>query len=132
MAKTKKRRPQTKPKVKIVEIFLGILNAVKLYHWNTFSFAKHKATDELYSRLNEHIDKFVEVMMGKTGHHIPEYNRQILATSGNFKEQIHNYRDFLMRLGDLLNKDTDTDLLNIRDEILADINQFLYLMTLTK
>lgn len=129
MAKTKKRRSE--PKVKIVEIFLGILNAIKLYHWSTFSYAKHKATDELYSRLNEHIDKFVEVMMGKTGRRIPEYSKRILATSGNFTTQIHNYRDFLMRLGDLLDE-TDTDLLSIRDEILADVNQFLYLMTLTK
>jgi hypothetical protein len=70
-------------------------------------------------------------MIGKTGRRIPEYSKRILATSGNFTTQIHNYRDFLMRLGDLLDE-KDTDLLSIRDEILANINQFLYLMTLTK
>jgi hypothetical protein len=31
-----------------------------------------------------------------------------------------------------LDKERDSDLLNIRDEILADVNQFLYLLTLTK
>lgn len=129
MVKTRKRREPTK--TKIVEVFLGILNAVKLYHWNTFSFAKHKATDELYSRLNEHIDKFVEVMMGKKGR-IPEYSKKITATSSDFKRQVHNYREFLIHLGDLLDDERDTDLLNIRDEILADVNQFLYLLTLTK
>ena len=42
-----------------------MLNVVKIYHWKTFSYATHKATDELYEELNENIDKFVEVLLGK-------------------------------------------------------------------
>jgi len=51
----------------IVAMFLQMLNTVKLYHWKTYSYAQHKATDELYSKLNENIDSFVEIMLGKTG-----------------------------------------------------------------
>ena len=42
---------------KIVLTFLEFLNMIKLYHWKTRSYSQHKATDELYGRLNENIDK---------------------------------------------------------------------------
>ena len=40
-------------------VFLEMLLMVKLFHWKTTSYATHKATDELYEKLNENIDKFV-------------------------------------------------------------------------
>ena len=129
----KNRTPNGSFKATIVETFLGILNTVKLYHWNTYSYAKHKATDELYSLLNEHVDKFVEIMMGKDEKRIPEFSKKITNNPKiNFKSRIHEYRELLIGLNKTLDKDRDTDLLNVRDEILGDINQFLYLMTLTK
>ena len=54
----------------ITVYFLEMLMMVKLFHWKTHSFATHKATDELYESLNEHIDKFIEVLLGKTGSRI--------------------------------------------------------------
>ena len=129
----KNRTPNGSFKATIVETFLGILNTVKLYHWNTYSYAKHKATDELYSLLNEHVDKFVEIMMGKDEKRIPEFSKKITNNPKiNFKARIREYREFLIGLNKTLDKERDTDLLNVRDEILGDINQFLYLMTLTK
>ena len=47
--------------------FLELLLMIKLFHWKTTSHSIHKATDELYSKLNEHIDKFSEILLGKTG-----------------------------------------------------------------
>lgn len=134
MTRTRKnRKPNASFKATIVETFLGILNTVKLYHWGTYSYAKHKATDDLYSLLNEHIDKFVEIMMGKDEKRIPEFSKKIINNPKiNFKARIHEYREFLISLNKMLDKERDTDLLNVRDEILGDINQFLYLMTLTK
>ena len=134
--RTIKKRTQnnkTTFRATIVETFLGILNTVKLYHWNTYSYAKHKATDDLYSLLNEHIDKFVEIMMGKDEKRIPGFSKKIVNDpKSNFKARIYEYREFLIDLNKTLDKDRDTDLLNVRDEILGDINQLLYLMTLTK
>ena len=64
---TVKRRPMYSNSTKsvLIRTFLEMLNIVKLYHWRTHSYAEHKATDELYAKLNEHIDTFVEVLLGK-------------------------------------------------------------------
>lgn len=120
----------------IVKILLELLNMVKLYHWKTRSYAQHKATDELYAKLNEHIDTFVEVMLGKDESRINMASKNIdlldATTTIEFKERIYEYRNFLIELDLYFNSNRDTDLMNIRDEILADVNQFLYLMTFDK
>ena len=120
----------------IVKVFLELLNMVKLYHWKTTSFAQHKATDELYSKLNGHIDTFVEVLLGKDGTriHMLERNIELLDSSNGveFKQRIYEYRDFLQSMNMYFDSSRDSDLLNIRDELLGDINQFLYLLTFDK
>lgn len=63
--KNNTKRNLKKFKQEIVIKFLEMLNVVKIYHWKTNSYTVHKATDELYERLNEHIDHFVEVLLGK-------------------------------------------------------------------
>lgn len=117
----------------IVRIFLEILNTVKLYHWKTKSYPQHKATDELYEKLNGHIDTFVEVLLGKDESRIKmvEKRCELLDYSGvsEFKERMYEFREFLTDMNRYFDSKRDTDLLNIRDEILGDINQFLYLMT---
>lgn len=122
--------------VKIVKLFLELLNMVKLYHWKTKSYAQHKATDELYERLNENIDKFVETLLGKDESRIKmiEKNTDLLDPDNtrDFKSRIYEYRLYLTNMNRYFDSKMDTDLLNIRDEILGDINQFLYLMTFDK
>ena len=122
----------------IVVSFLSLLNTIKLYHWNTHSYATHKATDELYSKLNEHIDTFVEVLLGKTGDRV-NMSSTIHFTLKNCTSQKELVREMERCKSCLVNLDknaalksmdmSNSDLLNIRDEILADINQFLYLLT---
>ena len=119
----------------IINVMLTLRNQVKIYHWQTMSFSRHKATDDLVTSLDENIDKFVEVYMGKHGP--PTFS------GANMKITVHNVVDKkaaeLLKAGvewltdDLprfLNKTKDTDLLNIRDEILADLNQVLFLFRL--
>jgi|TARA_B110000879_G_scaffold63364_1_gene89179 hypothetical protein len=135
---TRKNRskPPNKNRSHIVKVFLEILNMVKLYHWKTRSYAQHNATDELYDKLNKHIDMFVEVLLGKSESRIKMLEKKIdLLDPSNvrdFKERIYEYREFLIDIDIYFNSKKDTDLLNIRDEILGDINQFLYLMTFDK
>ena len=120
-------------KTHIVRVLLEMLNIVKLYHWKTHSHPEHVATDELYARLNEHIDKFVEVYLGKDGSRIQKWNDTLSVVQYNrkkeFKSKMLYYREFLQDLNQCLNAKKDMDLLNIRDEILADLNQFFYLLT---
>jgi hypothetical protein len=116
------------------QFFFTMREQIKLYHWQTKVYSRHKATDGVIDALDESIDKYVEVYMGKYG------RMKVNASSGtiqirNLSETsiikfIKNCINFL--INDLVKKlkDTDTDLLNIRDEMLAELNQLLYLFTL--
>lgn len=121
-------------KTVIVENFIEMLNTIKLYHWNTHSFSQHKATDELHEHLSKNVDKFVEVLLGKKESRIRHIQRRIpianVQNAKSFKTQIYQYREYLIGMNRCLDTRRDTDLLNIRDEILADINQLLYLLSL--
>ena len=113
---------------------LTLRNQVKIYHWETRVFARHKATDELIDKLDDNIDKFVEVYIGKYGR--PNLNlRTGTIRIRNFNDQeapalLKQAINWMTTKLPKLLKSTDTDLLNIRDEILADLNQSLYLFTL--
>jgi len=120
----------------IILTFLQTLNMIKLYHWKTYSYATHKATDELYSKLNDHMDSFVEIMLGKNGDRVnltrvKSISLKDYTSVSDFKREILKFREFLIKLN--TNKSMEnlanTDLYNVRDEILGDINQFLYLLT---
>jgi hypothetical protein len=115
----------------IVMCLLTIRNQIKLYHWQTKSFARHTATDALTTALDLNIDAFVESYMGRYGR--PK-------VSGSIK--LHNFSESAARtfvatqtayltkvLPKKIGKD-DTDLLNLRDTILADLTKVLYLFTL--
>jgi len=150
MAKSRKPRPslrktrrnsRAKPvsgnsKSHLVKVFLEMLNMVKLYHWKTRSYAQHKATDELYEKLNSNIDTFIEVLLGKDESRIKmmEKNIELIDSSNvkDFKKRVYEYREFLINMSRYFDSKRDSDLLNIRDEILGSINQFLYLMTFDK
>ena len=120
-----------------VPTFLHMLNTVKLYHWKTTSFSTHKATDELYGTLNEKIDDFVEVMLGKREMggrakllNVPLIKLSMYSNNEAFTKQIEAYKEFLLAFNDSLDGVVNTDLLAIRDEILAAFNKFLYLLSL--
>jgi hypothetical protein len=134
--KTLSKNTSNHTKSHIVKVFFELLNMVKLYHWKTYSYSQHKATDELYERLNENIDKFIEVLLGKDSSRIKMLERRIdllvPTIKTDFKERIYEHREFLVNMDEIFDKKRDTDLLSIRDDILGDINQFLYLMTFNK
>ena len=120
----------------IVIMFLRMLNTVKLFHWRTFSYPEHKATDELYSNLNSNIDTFVETMLGKTGGRVNLAKQKTLPllaieNINDFKKEITQYKNFLINMSkdSELNSSNNSDLMNIKDEILGNLNQFTYLLT---
>lgn len=120
----------------IVLMFIQMLNTVKLYHWKTSSYAQHKATDELYSQLNGSIDTFVETMLGKTGSRVNLTEQKFIplldyTDLNGFNEAVSMYKKFLINMDNdpILKSRENTDLMNIRDEILGHLNQFSYLLT---
>ena len=117
-------------------VFMEILMMVKLYHWKTHSYATHKATDDLYGKLNENIDHFIEVLLGKTGERTELTSQKSirlmdLTSPESLKREIETFKGYLVALNDnkAMQQMSNTDLYNIRDEILGDMNQFLYLLS---
>ncbi len=114
---------------------LEMAPTIRLYHWKTESRATHKATDNLQETLNEIVDKYVETLIGKTNvkldmtdyHtlHVPnlENNKQL-------EDYVKSIIEFLLDVHKKLDMEKDVDLLNLRDEMIADINKFLYLLRL--
>ena len=128
----KRKQNHLNIKTYMVNTFFEMLNTIKLFHWNTKKYPEHKASDELYDKLNEHIDLFVEVLLGKDSSRIQNSQSHIsrCANTHQLKKKIHEYQDFLLQMNQLLDNKKDSDLLNIRDEIMSDLNQFLYLLSL--
>jgi len=122
----------------VIPKFLEMINTIKIYHWKTSSYATHKATDDLFGNLNTKTDEFVEVMLGKS-----EINRDsvlrfssvklvMFSSNAECRKLVEGYKKFLLDLpkNKNFNVMANVDLLAIRDEIMALLNQFLYLLTL--
>ena len=105
--------------------FLEVLNAIKLFHWNTSSYAQHKASDQLHQQLSEHVDKFVEIILRDK--QLSSFRVSIPAlnlSKINFVKYISKFDSFILSLS------LENDLANIRDEMSANIHQFFYLLRL--
>lgn len=113
--------------------FITLQEQFRILHWQTKSYARHNAFGGIYSDLDELIDEFMEVYMGKYGRvefegdgTIVLQNSSSLDLNSFVKENI----EYLKSLSDELNPSNDSDLLNIRDEMMAKINKLRYLLTL--
>ena len=118
----------------IVTNLLTLHNQLKIHHWQTKSYAEHQALGGAYDEFSGLIDEFIEVFMGKYGR---------IESRDGFKIELENYKDisptdFADKYVDyLVNElpksleESDTDLFNIRDEMLAQLNKLKYLLTLS-
>ena len=136
MIKTNNSNTSSSFQKEITIVFLEMLLMVKLFHWKTTSYATHKATDDLYTKLNANIDSFIEVLLGKTGIRTDLMsNKSIrlvdLSSAETLKREVESFKDYLVSLNEnkSMKQMSNTDLYNIRDTILGDLNQFLYLLT---
>jgi hypothetical protein len=117
----------------MIDKLLGLQNQLRMYHWQTTSFSEHKALGKAYDTLDELIDTFVETWMGIHGK---------VSVAGGIRMTLLDYAsdgpDKLLaqateffttgELGSALNG--NTDLANIRDEMLGTVNRTKYLLTL--
>lgn len=120
---------------KLINFFLQLATQIKLYHWQTQSYARHRASDQLNESIISLSDKFVEIYIGKYGRpKLSEPYNSFKLSNMNDTQIIHYLRktnDFLRNdIVKHINTEKDTDLMNIRDELLGVVNQTLYLFTL--
>jgi hypothetical protein len=115
----------------IASTLIAIQTQLKFLHWQTKSYARHQAYGGAYDDMTGLIDSFVEILMGKYGR-VPALPFKIFNRNEkdamSFIDETNRY---LLSLDDMLNPKTDTDLLNIRDEMLAVFNKLRYLLTLS-
>ena len=119
----------------IIVKMLEVQNQVKIYHFQTRSYARHMASDRLYTNLLTNIDRFGEVY--QRSKRIKLMNGGKLVIKNLNDKQMYSYlSNFAVWLSDELpkflsksSKRDMSDLLNIRDEMLADVNQTLYLFS---
>lgn len=118
--------------MKLITPFLKIQNQLRIFHWQTTSYAQHKAFGKAYEHFDELVDQFVEVYTGKYGRTKAsiKYNIELTNYSNDYLQVIDTFTVYLVGITDELSE-TDTDLLNIRDEMLGSLNRLKYLLSLT-
>lgn len=118
----------------IVTKLLTFQNQIKILHWQTTSYSEHKSLDELFGELSGHIDEFIEVFMGKNGRIVAQTNFNLSLQNYSALSPMDLMNQMVAYLIDelptMLDAKKDTDLLNIRDEILGSVNKTKYLLTL--
>ena len=116
--------------VNIVPEFLRLVNNLKMKHWNTHKYVVHKSIDDILGRVNVLIDKFVEVLIGKSKTYRSKYlyafdiNIKIM-TDNELTAYLDEFIEFMVGISPKL-EGKDSDLGAIRDELVAKINRLKY------
>jgi hypothetical protein len=90
----------------------------------------------MYDKLNGHMDRFMEVLLGKSNVRMNLVHKKSISlldvSREEFMTKIMKFKSYLVNISDhpAMKSMSNVDLLTIRDELLADLNQFLYLMSL--
>jgi len=118
----------------VVKDLLQMQNQLRVFHWQTKSYSAHKALGKAYESLDELIDTFVETALGRDSVELAngEMNIELFdIKSVSVCDALDTYKLFLSEISQRLNPEKDTDLLNIRDEMLGVLNQTSYLLKLS-
>jgi DNA-binding ferritin-like protein len=102
-----------------------------MFHWCTPKYSHHLALDKVYSRLQDHIDKFVEVYLARFNKQpVKTFNVKMTATSdcsdlvSYYETQIDNLKKIKTALK------SSTELQGIVESMIADVVQHIYLLKL--
>lgn len=113
--------------------FLTIQNQFRVMHWQTQkkigSFAAHNAFGTAYEDLEPLVDDFIEIYQGKKGAIMGKdgFTINLQNLDNNSVAVVDEMIRFLIdTVPQALDEREDTDLLNIRDEMLAILNQTKY------
>ena len=121
----------------LIKKMIELLTLLRLYHWNTFSYSTHKATGDLYDGLSDKVDQYVETMIGKSNgkYRINMSNYSKLTINGvsnnvNMGNTIKAFINVLNVFHSQLPQSFYSEIINIKDEIVAELDKYLYLLSL--
>ena len=121
--RNKTRKTKKNGSKDIVHFFLETLHTILLFHWDTPSYAAHKATDHLYKRFGELVDDFVEIDLRDR-----RMSRKPVPTSFRVLGHKEFVQDMSMRADFLAAMVLTDDLATIRDDMVAEIHHAFYLL----
>lgn len=111
---------------------LHMQSQVRLYHWQTRSYARHRASDELLASLSDLADRFIESLIGNEDGVRPASVRAMSPLKDFDDDDIKTFLlksiKFLTNVVPRLVRE-DAALLSIRDEIVTVLQRTIYLMT---
>ena len=107
-------------------------NQVRMYHWKTKLFPRHKATDKYLEIIDPIIDNIIESLQGGRDLRISDSftAKYTSVTDSNATVYLKEHKRWLVSKFPKLLTKTESDIFNLRDELLAAINRLLYLFTL--
>ena len=117
----------------IIAKFLSIQQYIRIYHWTTRVYNQHVISGQLYEKLDELIDEFVETFLGKNKLTFEPFtitvssNKDIVSFLNTFKQFLITDLELALNSKSVMK---NTDLKNIRDEMLGKVNQSIFLLRL--
>jgi hypothetical protein len=111
---------------------------IKLLHWQAYAYGQHKALDKLFEGFLGLSDSLAEVIMGKYGKPVlSDDNLSVKIMNFNDPEKCDlkpfmdaMYKCYAIDCRSLLDENSDSEIFNILDEIVALVNQTKYLLSL--
>jgi DNA-binding ferritin-like protein len=113
-----------------ITLLLQFRTDIKLYHWKTKSFAHHKISDEFLDSIDYLSDKLVEAISGF-------YNIRPIMSGQTISirniSEVAEMIEVIRSVGAELKKPSlimeNSDIANIRDELLGSMDKTLYLLS---
>ena len=115
------------------KLTMNLLNhqvVLKLFHFQTETYGSHKASDEYLEKYALIMDKFLEIAQGIYGK--ITLKKYTLTGSSHTNDNIIKHIEGMIallrdKIDDVLNN--NSDLINIRDELVGNAVQLKYLLT---
>ena len=101
---------------------------VHIFHLQTTSYAEHMALGDLYDAVQDATDSWAEALIGSENGKRPSLKTQFGLSDyseGTAAQFVEQFIDWLSKIGDL-----PTDVLNMRDDLLAKAHKTRYLLSL--
>jgi hypothetical protein len=113
----------------MIQKFLSFQQNIRIYHWKSKNYNQHVTSGEFYEKLDELVDKFIELYLSRYplsfGKSVPLKKVELLV-------YLKEFNDFLVdELEELVSKKGNSDLANLRDEMLVELNHYKYKAMMT-
>jgi hypothetical protein len=116
--------------MQVITPLIQFQQQMRIFHWQSDTYAQHEAFGRIYKNMDELIDTFIENYMGIFGKSKPTTQFSFVLEPFTDENLIIVLDSFEEYLKEMQYEFDYTDLLNIRDSMLSELNTLKYLLTL--